>query len=232
MNIALGNRFKKFSYKNNRFLITIILASVLGLLLLYSKINFNNKRNLIYSKNLDRVCAVVDGDDLTLRNFAFYVAYEESEVEKKAKVYDSKHPEKYWKLHTNGQFIKYAARNATVDMGIHDYFFYKKALKDKVVLADKEKEVLKNSQEDFWEDLKDRGGDKLLGVKKKDIYDTMEKVAIAQKEQYVCEQLDGVDEGDYDFNQDAYKNLLEKYNYKIVKKVWMRIDFGNVTLKH
>ena len=60
----------------------------------------------------------------------------------------------------------------------------------------------------------------------------MEKVAIAQKEQYVCEQLDGVDEGDYDFNQDAYKNLLEKYNYKIVKKVWMRIDFGNVTLKH
>ena len=57
-------------------------------------------------------------------------------------------------------------------------------------------------------------------------------MAIAQKEQYVCEQLDGVDEGDYDFNQDAYKNLLEKYNYKIVKKVWMRIDFGNVTLKH
>ncbi|WP_051604808.1 hypothetical protein [Lachnobacterium bovis] len=232
MKITFGNRIKKFSYKNNRFLITIILAFVLGLLLLYSKINFNNKRLLVYSKNLDEICAVVDGDDLTLRNFAFYVAYEEAEVEEKAKVYDSKHPENYWKMHTNGQFIKYAARNAAIDMGVHDYYFYKKALKDKVKLTNEEKKILKNNQLDFWEDLKDRGADKLLGIKKQDIYDTMEKMAIAQKEQYICEQLDGMEEGDYDFNQDAYKELLEKKDYKIVKGVWTRIDFGNITFKH
>lgn len=231
--MKIFTKVSRFSYKKNRFVITAVLSIAVIILLIYSKNNYSHKKMMTYSKNVDKICAVVNGKSLTLRNFAFYVAYEEGEVEKQALVYDSKKPSKYWNLHMNGYFIKYSARNAAINMGIHDEIFYQKALKDNVKLTKLEKDTLKNNQEDFWNDLKEEGKDKKLGVSKKDIYDTMEKMAYAQKEQMLCEEIDGVEHGEYDFDQDGYKDLLKENNsYKIAKDVWQRLDFGNITLDH
>ena len=190
------------------------------------------KQNIVYNEHLEDVAVTVNGKELTLRDMAFYVAYEEMNVEKQALVYDSDNPNKYWNIHTNGEFVRVAARKAAMSMAIHDEIFYEMAKKESITLTDDEKAALKNSEKDFWYDLSDIDGAKKLGVEKKDIYSSMEKSAIARKYQEIYEGLDNADITDYDFSGGRYEKLLEKNNYKIKEKVWKRVDMGNVTLDH
>ena len=190
------------------------------------------KQNIVYNEHLEDVAVNVNGKELTLRDMAFYVAYEEMNVEKQALVYDSDNPNKYWNIHTNGEFVRVAARKAAMSMAIHDEIFYEMAKKESITLTDDEKAALKNSEKDFWYDLSDIDGAKKLGVEKKDIYSSMEKSAIARKYQEIYAGLDNADITDYDFSGGRYKKMLEKNNYKIKEKVWKRVDMGNVTLDH
>lgn len=87
------------------------------------------KQNIVYNEHLDDVAVTVNGKELTLRDMAFYVAFEEMNVEKQALVYDSGNPNKYWNIHTNGEFVRVTARKAAMSMAIHDEIFYEMAKK-------------------------------------------------------------------------------------------------------
>lgn len=217
--------------KIRKHITTIILAVLAVIAGVYAYNYHDMKQNIVYNEHLDDVAVIVNGKELTLRDMAFYVAYEEMNVEKQALVYDSDNPNKYWNIHTNGEFVRVAARKAAMSMAIHDEIFYEMAKKESITLTDDEKAALKNSEKDFWYDLSDIDGAKKLGVEKKDIYSSMEKSAIARKYQEIYAGLDNADITDYDFSGGRYEKLLEKNNYK-KEKVWKRVDMGNVTLDH
>lgn len=218
--------------KIRKHITTIILAVLAVIAGVYAYNYHDMKQNIVYNEHLEDVAVNVNGKELTLRDMAFYVAYEEMNVEKQALVYDSDNPNKYWNIHTNGEFVRVAARKAAMSMAIHDEIFYEMAKKESITLTDDEKAALKNSEKDFRYDLSDIDGAKKLGVEKKDIYSSMEKSAIARKYQEIYAGLDNADITDYDFSGGRYEKLLEKNNYKIKEKVWKRVDMGNVTLDH
>ena len=207
--------------KIRKHITTIILAVLAVIAGVYAYNYHDMKQNIVYYEHLEDVAVTVNGKELTLRDMAFYVAYEEMNVEKQALVYDS-----------NGEFVRVTARKAAMSMAIHDEIFYEMAKKESITLTDDEKAALKNSEKDFWYDLSDIDGAKKLGVEKKDIYSSMEKSAIARKYQEIYAGLDNADITDYDFSGGRYEKLLEKNNYKIKEKVWKRVDMGNVTLDH
>lgn len=188
------------------------------------------KKPLNYPDCLDKKAVRVNDTELTLRDLAFYVAYEEGEVEKQAEVYDPDDPNSYWNVHTDGQFVKVAARNAAIQLAIHDEIFYQLAEADHTTLTEEEQESLDNSISDFWSDLTDREGDAGLGVTREDIAAAMKRAAIAQKYQYIYEELMGADHGDYDCYGDAYEALRDKQKCTIYKNVWSRVNFGRVTV--
>ena len=185
-----------------------------------------------YSKHLEDVAVVVNDSSLTLRDLAFYVAYEEMQVEKQAVVYNPKNPNKYWNVHTNGEFIRITARKNAMSMAVHDEIFYAMAKENGITLNDDESKSLENSQLDFWSDLSDYDGASKLGVTQQDIYAAMEKAALAQKYQAIYAQLDNAGTTDYDFTGGRYKKLLEDNKYEIKEKVWNRVGMGNVILDH
>ena len=197
--------------KIRKHITTIILAVLAVIAGVYAYNYHDMKQNIVYNEHLDDVAVIVNGKELTLRDMAFYVAYEEMNVEKQALVYDSDNPNKYWNIHTNGEFVRVAARKAAMSMAIHDEIFYEMAKKESITLTDDEKAALKNSEKDFWYDLSDIDGAKKLGVEKKDIYSSMEKSAIARKYQEIYAGLDNADITDYDFSGGRYEKLLEKY---------------------
>ena len=174
----------------------------------------------------------MDDQAITLKDFAFYVAYEEMNVEEQAYVYEPGNTSKYWNLHIDGEFVRIAARNSAVDMAIHDRIFYDMALEDGVELDDEEMQFLINSQQDFLSDISDYGGIEKLGVDEEVICSSMEKAALAQKYQEVYAELNGKEISDYDFSAEGYKALLADTDYKINKEVLERLDFGNITLEH
>ncbi len=211
--------------------IVLLIAVVISGVYAY-RYHQGQKQDIVYREHLDDVAAVVNGNELTFRDLAFYVAYEEQQVEKQAVIYDPDKPNKYWNVHTNGEFIRVTARKNAMSMAIHDEIFYEMAVKESITLSDDEKKSLENSQKDFWSDLLDVDGAAKLGVTQEEINATMEKAAIAQKYQEIYAQLNNADTSDYDFSSGRYKELLEENKYQIKEKMWNRVGMGNVTLDH
>lgn len=218
--------------KKKRFGLTIVLGILTIITGVYAYNAGQRRQDINYPEALDEVVAYVDDQAISLKDFAFYVAYEEMSVEEQAYVYEPGNTSKYWNLHIDGEFVRIAARNSAVDMAIHDKIFYDMALEDGIELDDEEKQFLINSQQDFLSDISDYGGLEKLGVDEEVICLSMEKTALAQKYQEIYAELNGKEMSDYDFSAEEYKLLLADFDYKINEEVLERLEFGNITLEH
>jgi hypothetical protein len=187
--------------------------------------------SLSYRDSLDEVAAEVNGNELTLRDVAFYVAYEEARVEEEAEIYDSENPKRYWNVRVEGGFVWAVARDAAIQMAIHDEIFYRMAADDGLTLTDEEMERAQMTLADFWADLTDRGGEQMLGMEEDEFADTVEHIALAEKYQDLYAEMNGKAYEDYEFTADAYTALLEEQDYTINEDVWGKVGVGTVTLE-
>ena len=215
--------------RKRSWIFTIILLLIIVGISIGSSWQTKQRQQLVYTESLDKVAASVNGTKLTLREIAFYVAYEEAEVEKQAFAYDAEHPKKYWGIRLNKTYVYAAARNAVIQMAIHDEVFYEMAMQEEIELTDDETQTLKARTNEFWQDLVEDG---LLGVQEADIAETMRRIAYAEKYQSIYAQMEGASYEDYDFSGDAYSKLLEKQDYSINKNVVKRLGVGSITLQY
>jgi hypothetical protein len=217
-------------YKQKISLITfvIILMVVLGFV---AKRSSSQREYLIYRDSLDDVAATVDDVKLTLRDLAFYVAYEEGKIEEEARIYNPEDTSEYWKKRLGNDFVRVLAKNDAMEMAIHDEIFYELAIQNKAMLDEDDKIRLKNSQDDFWNDL-EAEGQEALGVTREEMDVSLEKVAIAEKYEWILTELNKADDGDYAFDGDAYGQIKEEHLAEINDDVWNRIFFGEITTSH
>ena len=215
-----------------KLLVTLLLAVILCCFLAGTRFESRQRDPLDYSKSLELAAVTVNGETLTLRQMAFYVAYEEAQVERDALLYDEKHPTRYWNTNMGGSYVRVSARNAAMEMAVHDEIFYRMAEDEGIQLTDEEEEYLRKAENDFWGDLSETGGDKRMGITEQDIMDTMRKITLAEKYQRIYALLHNASFEDYDFTREAYQELLKEQDYKIHEAVWKRVSFGSVTLHH
>ncbi len=223
---------KAFLQSVKKFRVLWIFVIGFALLTVFADYSRRAKEDIVYPKSLELVVATVGEEEITLREFALYVAHQEMEVQKQANVYDPEDTRKYWNVHTDGVYISHAARNEAMSMAIHDEVFYQIALDLQLQLSEDEKEILQNDVDDFWYDLTDDEKEKRLGIAKEDIYRAMEKIAYAQKAQFICAGMDGVSYSDYDYYEEVFMDFLSDYEYKVNDRVLNRLDFGDITLEH
>lgn len=217
--------------KKNTIIFIVIVVCLLAAIGVYSYQSGKEKEKVEYTEVLDKIAVTVDGTNLTIRDMAFYIAYEEATVEEQALVYDAEDTNSYWNLHINGDFIKISARTAAMDMAVHDEIFYQMALAEKVVLSEEEESILKERQNDFWMDLSDDAKER-IEVSEEELNQTMEKMALAQKYQIVYANMQGASYEDYEYNGDRYIELRDSHEIEINDSIWNRLDFGNITLEH
>ena len=223
---------KIFLQSVKKFRVLWIFVVIVAVLSIFADYSRRNREDIIYPESLDVVVATVEEEDITLREFALYVAFQEAEVQKQAEVYEPDDTRKYWNIHTDGVFISQAARNEAMSMAIHDEIFYQMSVELGLSLNDEERQILQNDVDDFWYDLTDEKKEKKLGITKDDIYLAMEKIAYAQKAQAICAGMDGVDYSDYDYYEEVFQDFLGDYKYQVNDKVLERLDFGDITLNH
>lgn len=215
-----------------KFRVLWIFVIIFAVLSVIANETRQSRQDIVYPESLDLVVATVEGEEITLLDFAIYVAYQEAEVQKQAEVYDPDNTRAYWNVHTDGVYISHAARNEAMSMAIHDEIFYQLSKELNVVLTKEEVQILENDVDDFWYDLTDDGKEQKLGITKDDVYTSMEKIAFAQKAQAICAGMNGVDYSDYDYYEEVFLDFLSDYQYNVNDKVLNRIDFGDVTLEH
>ena len=175
------------------------------------------------------VAVTVEGEDLTLRDLAFYVAYEEKEVQEQALIYDSENPSRYWNIHTNGEFIRVAARDAAVDMMIHDYVYSLEATQQGYSLTDEEESLCSSTASDFWSDL-DSDQQAALGISEETVYDTCMDIGLTDKYLADLSNESGRDLALYETGGKLWDEKRDGMDIVYNDQVLERIEMGTITV--
>jgi len=99
-----------------KHLVSIVLIAVVLVMLMRNNNSMTNARPLVYRESLDEVAAQINGETLTLRDMAFYVGYEEYQIQQEALVYDPDDPNRYWSMRVEGGFMNAVARKNAMQM--------------------------------------------------------------------------------------------------------------------
>lgn len=223
---------KTFFESMKKFRVLWIFVLVFAAMLYIANETRLGRAEIVYRESLDEVVATVEGADITLRDFAVYVAHQEDEVQDQALAYDESDTRKYWNVRTEMGFMNQVARNEAMSMAIHDMLFFQLYQELDIVLSEEEQAYLQNDVEDFWLDLVDEEKDLKLGIAKEDVYNTMYRIACAQKAQFVYAGMNGVEYRDFDYAEEEFLDFLEDYEYDVKDNVLNRLDFGDITLEH
>lgn len=190
-----------------------------------------SKSELKFQEALDEAVAVVDGDELTVRDLAFYIAYEEGLIEKHAVIYDAEDTGAFWRVFTNHTFLRSKAKQTVLDMAVHDMIFYQLSRAEGMELTEEEETCVADSQYDFWSDLEEEQRE-ALGVSQEDLNEKIRQIALAEKYQTLLTTVERTEYEDYSFDGKAYQRLLTEHEYKVYDDIWDRIQFGSITVDH
>ncbi len=221
---------KTFLQSMKKFRVLWILVLVFAAMIYIGNETRLSREEIVYPESLDKVVATVQGQDITLRDFAVYVAHQEAAVQDQALAYDIDDPRKYWHVRTDMGFVNQVARREAMSMAIHDELFYQLYQELNMKFSEEEQAILNNQVEDFWTDLVDEEKDVRLGITKEDVYHTMYKIACAQKAQMVYAGIQAVDYEDMDYAAEEFLDFLSDYEYEVNDNVLNRLDFGDITL--
>ncbi len=210
-------------------LILILGAAALVVLFLIAVFHDDHKEELVYNQSLDLVAVTVEGEDLTLYDLAFYIAYEEGKVNEQAMIYNPDDPQAYWNIHTNGEFLRVMARDTAVDMMVHDYVYAKDAVESGISLTSEEEEACNNSAEAFWNDLTGEQRE-ALGIPKEQVYTVCRQIALAEKWAIHLHETEGRDLASYGVGGNAWDEQRDSMNIKYNTEVLDRIEMGTITL--
>ena len=221
---------KKFF--KSKYFVTVCLFVILIVMIFIALGKYESRQDIVYKDSLDMTAAKVNGTTLTLADVAFYVYYEEDQVNKQAVAYNPEDTNEYWNNYTDGQFMKMSARIAAIQREVHDEIFYQMAVEEGITLSEEEQTSLANNQADVWADMTDEGIEIRLGITQEQINETLEKMIYAQKYQTIYALSSNGDYEDYNFGKEPYEELLEQQDYEINEKIWERVPFGKVTINY
>ena len=229
---GIRSRLRKALAKVKKALPWIIAAAALVVLLGMGVKNGVEMRSaFVYKDHLKDTAVTVDGEDLTFKDLAFYVVYEEYQVQKSAYVYDQDKPANYWNSHVNGKFITIEARNTAMDMAVHDRILLFMAQSDGVVLSSDERDELETRRTDFYEDLYDDQTER-LPVSYSTLNSAMEDIAVVEKYQQKLADEKNDTYASFGYEGKNYRAILKKHSVKVNKELWSKVPMGRVTLNN
>jgi hypothetical protein len=96
--------------------------------------------------------------------------------------------------------------------------------------ADEEMAV-RSKTTDFFMDLLDEQVEN-MPVSEEDITVSIRRIALAEKCQQQLADREGCSAASYDWDGNAYEQLLEQQELKVNDRIWDRITVGNISLRH
>lgn len=216
-----------------RFGVRIFVFIFCVALMAYSmRIGIRNHTKLEYMAHLDDAVAVIDDEELTLKELLFYVTYQENKVEHDARIYSPDNSRDYWNIHTNGSFIKEEAKEAVLGMAIHDRIFFTMAREDNTVLTSDERQDREDTRTDFWSDIYEEQR-QIVSPYSEDLDAALDRIALAEKRQMEKAKEDGVAFADYNWAARGFEENIKSRHVVIINEdVWDRIVLGDITLVH
>lgn len=209
----------------------IAVAALVILAGISSVLHYRNEQPLVFSESLDLTAVTVDEKELTLSDLAYYIGAEELEIEDQANVYDRENRNLYWGLRLRfGLFLKTAAKQMVLDSAVHDEIFSRMAQEAGVSLEKEEQKTVELKCYDFWSDLTQEQRAR-FGVDRSALMECMERVALAEKYQFLYALDHNILYDDLSVDGEAYETMRKEHTVRENRSVWKRVDFGDIVVE-
>lgn len=219
---------KKLDYPGFWIGVAVFVLATAGI----SQYSYASRQDLVYADHLDTAVATVDGEDILLRDVAYYIIAEELCLEGQAKIYNPKNTFQYWQLRLGQEgFLKNRARELVIDTAVHDRIFYHMAVEAEQSLSEDELWRVQCKRDDLWSDMEEEGQGK-IGISYEELGIQMEKIALAQKYQEIYGAEHSIFSEDYQVGEEGYEELKLGHEVDIHENVWERIAFGDIVVTH
>lgn len=236
-----GDCMSKSTFKKKKVeIITVCICAVLIATILVILIMFNKSKEFVYNKHLDEAVISIDDENITLKDFSYYIYIVEKQINEMAIKYNPDDLNDFWNTHFKNSldsvFTRDYAKQLAKDLCEYDYIMEKEASVYNIYVTESEKESIKADAKDTYDDFSQKAKDNTR-LSEEDIYNILcrrklvEKYATRAAEQVRSDGFEGDSASLLDYDGDYYKEIIRsKYSITENNKLLDKITMGRVTV--
>lgn len=236
-----GDYMGKDTIKNKKAeIIVIIISAVLIAVIFVMLIGFNKNKDFVYNKHLDETVISIDDENITLKEFSYYVYIVEKQVNDMAIKYNPDNPNDFWNTYFKNSldsvFTRDYAKQLAKDLCEYDYIMEKETAVHNIYVTESEKESLRSDAKDTYDDFSQKAKDNTK-LSEDDIYNILcrrklvEKYASRAATQVKADGFEGDSTSLLDYDGDYYKEVIKAgYNITENDKLLDKITMGRITV--
>lgn len=236
-----GDYMSKGTLKKKKVeIITVCICVVLIAAILAILIVFNKSKDFVYNKHLDEAVISIDDENITLKDFSYYIYIVEKQINDMAIKYNPDDPNDFWNTHFKNSldsvFTRDYAKQLAKDLCEYDYIMEKETAIHNIYVTESEKESIKADAKDTYDDFSQKAKDNTR-LSEEDIYNILcrrklvEKYAVRAAQQVKSDGFVGDSASLLDYDGEYYKEIIKsKYNVTENNKLLDKITMGRVTV--
>lgn len=236
-----GDYMSKGTLKKKKVeIITVCICVVLIAAILAILIVFNKSKDFVYNKHLDEAVISIDDENITLKDFSYYIYIVEKQINDMAIKYNPDDPNDFWNTHFKNSldsvFTRDYAKQLAKDLCEYDYIMEKETAIHNIYVTESEKESIKADAKDTYDDFSQKAKDNTR-LSEEDIYNILcrrklvEKYAVRVAQQVKSDGFAGDSASLLDYDGEYYKEIIKsKYNVTENNKLLDKITMGRVTV--
>lgn len=236
-----GDYMSKGTLKKKKVeIITVCICVVLIAAILAILIVFNKSKDFVYNKHLDEAVISIDDENITLKDFSYYIYIVEKQINDMAIKYNPDDPNDFWNTHFKNSldsvFTRDYAKQLAKDLCEYDYIMEKETAIHNIYVTESEKESIKADAKDTYDDFSQKAKDNTR-LSEEDIYNILcrrklvEKYAVRAAQQVKSDGFAGDSASLLDYDGEYYKEMIKsKYNVTENNKLLDKITMGRVTV--
>lgn len=236
-----GDYMSKGTLKKKKVeIITVCICVVLIAAILAILIVFNKSKDFVYNKHLDEAVISIDDENITLKDFSYYIYIVEKQINDMAIKYNPDDPNDFWNTHFKNSldsvFTRDYAKQLAKDLCEYDYIMEKETAIHNIYVTESEKESIKADAKDTYDDFSQKAKDNTR-LSEEDIYNILcrrklvEKYAVRAAQQVKSDGFEGDSASLLDYDGEYYKEgIKSKYNVTENNKLLDKITMGRVTV--
>ena len=236
-----GDYMSKGTLKKKKVeIITVCICVVLIAAILAILIVFNKSKDFVYNKHLDEAVISIDDENITLKDFSYYIYIVEKQINDMAIKYNPDDPNDFWNTHFKNSldsvFTRDYAKQLAKDLCEYDYIMEKETAIHNIYVTESEKESIKADAKDTYDDFSQKAKDNTR-LSEEDIYNILcrrklvEQYAVRAAQQVKSDGFAGDSASLLDYDGEYYKEMIKsRYNVTENNKLLDRITMGRVTV--
>lgn len=217
----------------------VILAGILQLHFGFLIYRYNKNKDFIYEKHLQENVITINSENITLKDFSYYVYVVEKKINEMALQYNPDDANEFWNTHFKNSldsvFTRDYAKQLAIDLCEYDYIMEYESTVYNLYLTDSDKQSCKSNAHDTYEDMSEKAHNNTK-LTEDDIYNILCRKKLVEK--YVTRAAQKVQEegfeGDsslFNYDGDFYKEKIKiKYDVTENHKLLDKITMGRVTV--